>query len=325
MLLALAGAAALYSQLRKIEPADHDVTPTPAFSAPTAARSARPPQSAAGRHARAPADGGLDAATDAADAQVDGSTEAADAAAALVAAPEGMVYVAASPKGDVAPFFLDRTEVATSAYQRCVMAGRCVHATRVVLDEQSARALGGAEDVDSNVSLEQLAAAWGGRCNARRNAVDQPINCVNFGSATDYCSFAHKRLPTSAEWTSAAAGAEGRRFPWGDAQPECATACYGLNTTCVGHTDAVASCPSGGRAGDRTPDGIVDLGGNLAEWVSDEAAGAPPATPAWRVLRGGSFTDEATFMEATTSRAVPPVTAHVTIGFRCALDVSAAP
>jgi serine/threonine-protein kinase len=202
------------------------------------------------------------------------------------------------------------------------MAGRCKKATRVVLTEESARALG-VPDVKDAMAPEALAAAWEQRCNQVRGANDHPINCVGFGSAEDYCLWKKRRLPTSAEWTAAATGSSGRKFSWGDEAPECSFACYGLNGSCVTSSNEVASCAIGSRKRDATQDGIVDLAGNLAEWVGDEGAKQGGDGPAWRVLRGGSFLDEASAIATSAQRSAPPVTAYVSIGFRCALDIPA--
>ena len=81
----------------------------------------------------------------------------------------------------------------------------------------------------------------------------------------------------------------------------------------------MATCSAGARANDLTPLGVGDLSGNVAEWVFDEAAGHEGAP--WMVLRGGSFSDEARWLQSTARRAAPAVTAHVTLGVRCAKDL----
>ena len=51
----------------------------------------------------------------------------------------------------------------------------------------------------------------------------------------------------------------------------------------------------------------------------------PAIEPTLRVVRGGSFLDTEEKMRATTRTFAAPVMAHVTIGFRCAMDTSRAP
>ncbi len=347
VLLALAGAALLYWQLRAIVPTpiDRDLHSSAAPKTSSSqdsqtSGSTTPviaPMRTASKMRTAPPVRERDASVDAdiVDAEVDANTDAQapDATAPVsFALPAGMVFVprkgdedgksdaGAAPRGG---FFIDSTEVSARHYRDCVMAGDCKKATRIVLTEETAKALGGVPNIDATTTPEQLAAAWGKRCNEVRNALDHPINCVNFGSAEDYCSWKKKRLPTSAEWTLAAGGQSGEKYTWGAQAPECSFACYGLNGSCVTSAKEVASCAIGSRKRDVTSLGIVDLAGNVAEWVSDKSDKRAPHGPHGRVVRGGSFIDEAGGVLSSTSRSVPPVTAYVSVGFRCALDAPA--
>jgi len=326
--LSLAGAGALYWQLSSVGPkrvSDHrpagsatsrsSKSAAPALSGTTAgalaSASAAPSASAASA---------LDGAGGAGGASR-GDQGSGGAGGSVPAAPKepppNMVRIT-SGDGNRA-FFIDRTEVSTKSYLDCVMAGRCKKATRIVLTEESARAFGVAEAADA-LAPEQLSAAWQKRCNQARGALDHPINCVNHGSAEDYCAWRTKRLPTSAEWTQAATANGRSHYPWGDEAPDCASACFGLNGTCVAMTSEIASCAIGSRKRDATSDGLLDLAGNVAEWVSDEAAQGSTDGPRWRTLRGGSFLDESAQLDLSAERAAPPVTAYVSVGFRCAAD-----
>ncbi len=79
----------------------------------------------------------------------------------------------------------------------------------------------------------------------RGDGGSQPMTCVQWEEARAYCVANGGRLPTEAEWERAAAGAfpEHRRFPFG------------------GELDASVA--------DRTPEGVEDLAGSVAEWVAD--------------------------------------------------------
>jgi serine/threonine protein kinase len=102
---------------------------------------------------------------------------------------------------------------------------------------------------------------------SRRNI---PIVYVTWDGARSYCEGNGKRLPTEAEWEFAARGPEGREFPWGNTLPQCGQVAFGR-----GKEGAICTHTSPGpvdvgwMAQDVTPEGIRDLGGNVAEWVMD--------------------------------------------------------
>ena len=240
-----------------------------------------------------------------------GAGGAREAGSEPFAPPAGMIYV----NSDAGRAVIDKTEVTAGQYAECHTAGRCVNADRVVVRTGALTALG----IARSTTPEQLAESWVPRCNAVRGKDDHPVNCVSHGQATEYCHFRNKRLPTLAEW-SLVTGANARRFPWGNEQPECSTACFDLDGACLNTVREVATCAVGARSGDTSPDGILDLGANVAEWLADEGQSPTSAKPAWRIVAGGSFLDAPAKIEGTHAIAFPPTTTHVTIGFRCAVD-----
>lgn len=147
-----------------------------------------------------------------------------------------------------------------------------------------------------------------------------PVVNVTHAQAARYCTFAGGRLPTDAEWSLAARGVDNRRFPWGTRPASCALA----------HT---SGCGDGARtagslAAGATPEGALDMVGNVAEWVHDRE-GAPPAVAGVdrdptgptegdaRWVRGGSFRTAEGDANGFSREAVNAREARVDVGFRC--------
>jgi len=204
-------------------------------------------------------------------------------------------------------FEIDRTEVTQAAYAACVAAGAC------------------------------SAPSSTGECTwdpvERPN---YPVACVTWQQARDYCAFADKRLPSEAEWERAASGSLAGRYPWGDGMPTCQLA----NSYYCTPGDAAAAAAAGVG---RHPDGAsvegpaelgLDMAGNLFEWVADvyapdyygalADAGEPAVDPVGpeagdeRVRRGGFFFSGEWLLRVGNRDHLPPATAQVTTGFRCA-------
>jgi formylglycine-generating enzyme required for sulfatase activity len=203
---------------------------------------------------------------------------------------------------DVPAFFIDRTEVRVQDYERCVAVGRC------------------------------KPAGYGAGAT-RFERADYPVSFVTWFDANDYCQFRGARLPTEAEFERAARGRSGRAFPWGDL--------YNGHVANHGRFGVLAHDPSDGYAelapvgsypDGRTPEGVLDLAGNVAEWQSDvyrERYDDPPPDDtdnARRVLRGGGFLNGAAWLRGAARDSAPPDTRRPDVGFRCARSaIEAAP
>jgi eukaryotic-like serine/threonine-protein kinase len=187
-------------------------------------------------------------------------------------------------------FWIDRTEVTAGQYRACVTSGKCAEP----------------------------------KCTGSGKG-DHSVVCVSWQDAAIYCAWAGRRLPTEAEWEKAARGADGRKYPWGNASPDCARANYrGQGGGCVGGTSAVGSHPAGA-----SPYGALDMAGNVWEWVNDRydggyysvsPGGDPQGPPAGasRVLRGGAWYYGGTYLRVAGRHYHVPTYQHFGIGFRCA-------
>jgi len=162
----------------------------------------------------------------------------------------------------------------------------------------------------------------GGRYVVEPGFEDHPATQVSWYGAQAYCAWAGVRLPTEAEWEKAARGVDGRSYPWGNESPNCDQAQYG---DCGGITAPVASLPEGA-----SPYGVLDMAGNVWEWVADwydpaYYASSPAQNPRGpdsgkrKAFRGGSWGYPPTFLRTSDRARNRPTYAGFNVGFRCAV------
>ncbi len=151
---------------------------------------------------------------------------------------------------------------------------------------------------------------------------NHPVVYVAWSVGAQYCDWTGGRLPSEAEWEKAARGTDRREYAWGSGEPNPNRA----NVGNFHHT----TVPVGRYPKAASPYGVLDMGSNIREWVSDwyapdyRGAGAEnptgPARGKEKVLRGASWFDPLEYAKTTNRLSHPPDSAGWDRGFRCVYE-----
>lgn len=206
-------------------------------------------------------------------------------------------------------YYMDKYEVTNEQYRQCVAAGVCFLRQNDTMNHK-------------NYATDPAYSNY-------------PVIAVSWSDARTYCTWAGKRLPTEAEWEKAARGPAASVFPWGDETPDCTysnLAEYNQNNYPYCVEDTV---PIGSYAKDVSAYGVVDMAGNVSEFVNDwyqpdYYSYSPLVNPQGpedtgyldRGIRGGSWAKSSGCGRNSTRHCYISATEWSSTGFRCAASVT---
>ncbi|WP_347313406.1 SUMF1/EgtB/PvdO family nonheme iron enzyme [Defluviimonas sp. SAOS-178_SWC] len=202
------------------------------------------------------------------------------------------------------PFEIDRTEVSAADFARFAEETGYITEAETKARVVALTSSGEARLIDGGYSWRTP----GGKNTTYRSGPDLPVTNVSMKDAAAYCAWASGRLPTEAEWETAARGGGEAAFPWGEWSPDAAI--------WRGANDAARRLPQPvSAAGAVGADGMTGLSGNAREWVLAEDGA---------MLKGGSWnTANPADLRIAARLAVPENAPGVDFGFRCARDLEA--
>ncbi|WP_269541361.1 SUMF1/EgtB/PvdO family nonheme iron enzyme [Cerasicoccus fimbriatus] len=195
----------------------------------------------------------------------------------------------------------------------------------------------------TEVTQEQWQKVMGNR--AKLDGVDAelvgatlPMHSITWEQANEFCERLSAmdnqtyRLPTEAEWEYAARA--GTTTPYNNGSNRLTSRDANIYDPTGEGLDAIAAV---GSVGNPNEWGLYDMHGNVAEWTADWSAPYPagpqtdPAGPsetegrvdlAMKIVRGGSFIDDAPLARSANRSEASPVVSTEYIGFRPVLVVS---
>jgi formylglycine-generating enzyme required for sulfatase activity len=146
-----------------------------------------------------------------------------------------------------------------------------------------------------------------GKNPSRFKGDNLPVEKVTWQEAKEYCKRTGKRLPTGKEWEKAARAGASSKYYWGNTLGKNKANC----NDCGSQWDGLETAPV--RSFSPNAWGLYDMAGNVWEWVDKTH------NKKFKVLRGGSWMDDSSFIPTAASYFVMPENRSSDIGFRCAV------
>jgi len=205
-------------------------------------------------------------------------------------------------------FWIDRTEITNAQYRLCVESGICVQPTICKKGEPTY------DDSEKT---------------------DHPVVCVDWEDAQTYCQWVGARLPTEAEWEYAFRGETGSIYPWGD-EFDGSRLNYCDKNCNQAHVDErfndgySLTAPVGSYPTDASWAGVLDMGGNVSEWVADwlgdysqDAVSNPLGSESGseKIIKGCNWSFHPAYCRGAIRPSVSPDTSFDYLGFRCGNSV----
>ncbi len=214
-------------------------------------------------------------------------------------------------------FYIDLLEVTNRQYQDCVEAGACRPPRRTDCCTEDPNRTPVWPSYFGNPAFD-----------------DYPVIFITWYDAYDFCTWRGVRLATEAEWEKASRGTDARTYPWGNEEPTPDRLNFTWPEDQFDQRPLYTTAPVGSYPAGASPYGVLDLAGNVYEWLWDRYDAryyevSPYENPTgpdegeFRVTRGGSFFNQA-FRNRSANRNnayIPADSFHFDGGARCASDV----